>query len=124
MKNAKKYSHALEFWKSESVSNGQGGTYSKYELDFADYACIVTKDETKTLQEGQLILEGFYEVYLRFRSDITITKSHLIKFKNMNLTVHSIVNVNELDKEIKLIASESDNNTEVFQSENPYENYQ
>lgn len=124
MKNAKKYGHAVEFWKSESTPNGQGGSNSKYELDFADFAYIITKDETKTLAEGQLILEGFYEIYLRFRSDIMITKSHLIKLKNMNLTVHSIVNVDELDKEIKLIASESDNSIEVFQQENPYENYQ
>lgn len=124
MKNAKKYSHAVEFWKSESVSNGQGGSYSSYLLDFADYAYIITKDETKTLAEGQLILEGFYEIYLRFRSDIMITKSHLIKFNGKHLTIHSIVNVNELNKEFKLIASESDNSTEVFQEENPYENYQ
>lgn len=124
MRNAKKYSQLIEFWKENKVSNGQGGTHVSYTLDFADYACVVTKDETRTLQEGQLILEGFYEIYLRFRSDVSILKSHQIKLKEKSLTIHSIINVDELNKEIKLIASESDNNIEVFEQENPYENYQ
>jgi hypothetical protein len=124
MKNARKYCQLVEFWKSDQVSDGQGGTYSKYQLDFADFALVITKAEAKTIAQGQLILEGFFEIYLRFRSDVMINKSHLIKVKNLNLTIHSIENVNELDKEIKLIASESDNSTEVFPMENPYENYQ
>ncbi|SDJ95921.1 hypothetical protein SAMN04487898_105154 [Pedobacter sp. ok626] len=123
MKNAKKYSQLIEFWKENKVPNGQGGSFATYMLDFPDYAHIVTKDETKTLQEGQLILEGFYEIYLRYRFDISILKSHQIKLKGRNLTIHSIVNVDELNKEYKLIASESDNNIEVFENENPYENY-
>lgn len=123
MKNAKKYSQLIEFYKENKVSNGQGGSYGSYELDFSDFAYVITKDETRTTQEGQLILEGFYEIYLRFRSDVSILKSHQIKMKNKSLTVHSIINVDELNKEIKLIASESDNNIEVFMNENPYENY-
>ncbi|MBE9598751.1 hypothetical protein [Pedobacter sp. MC2016-24] len=123
MRSAVKYSQLIEFWKVNKVSNGQGGSYSSYTLDFADYAYVVTKDESKTLQEGQLILEGFYEIYLRYRLDISILKSHQIKLKSKNLTIHSIVNVDELNKEYKLIASESDNNTEVFINGNPYENY-
>lgn len=123
MKNAKKYSQLIEFRKENKVSNGQGGSYATYMLDFEDYACVVTKDETRTTQDGQLILEGFYEIYLRYRSDVSILKSHYIKLKGKNLTIHSIINVDELNKEIKLIASESDNSTEVFMTENPYENY-
>jgi Phage head-tail joining protein. len=123
MRSAVKYNQILEFWKSNKVSNGQGGSYGSHDLDFTDYGYVITKDETRTLQEGQLILEGFYEIYLRFRSDISITKSHIIKLKNKSLTIHSIVNVDELNREIKLIASESEN-IEIFQNENPYENYQ
>ncbi len=123
MRSAKKYSQLIEFWKADKVSNGQGGSNAIHELDFSDYGCVVTKDETRTLQEGQLVLEGLIEIYLRYRSDISITKSHLIKLKYKSLTIHSIINVDELNKEIKLIASESEN-IEVFQNENPYENYQ
>lgn len=124
MRSAIKYNQILEFWKSNKVSNGQGGSHASHVLDFADYGYIITKDETRTLQEGQIILEGFFEIYMRHRSDVSISKSHLIRFKDKNITIHSIINVNELNKEYKLIASESDNNTEVFQNENPYENYQ
>ena len=116
MKNARKYNHLVEFWIKDN------GVYS---VDFSDYAHVKTKDETRTLQENQIILEGFYELYLRFRSDVTITKSHSIKMNDKVLTIHSIVNVNEANKEMKLIASESDNTIiEDFTSENPYENYQ
>ena len=124
MKNAKKYNQLIEFWIANNISNGQGGFYSSYTLDFVDYAHVKTKDETRTLQENQLILEGYYEVYLRFRDDVNITKSHNIKMKGKDLTIHSIVNIDELNKEIKLICSESDNNTIVPEGENPFENYQ
>lgn len=124
MRSAIKYNQLIEFWKANKVSNGQGGSNSTHELDFSDYGCVFTKDETRTLQEGQLVLEGLIEIYLRYRSDILITKGHLIRFKGRNLTIQSIINVNELNEEIKLIASESDNNIEVFENQNPYENYQ
>ena len=125
MRNAKKYNQLVEFWSADNISNGQGGTYVKYLLAFGDYAYIKTKDETRTLQENQLILEGYFEIYLRYRSDISILKSQNIKMNGKNLTIHSIVNVNELNKEIKLIASESDNNIEIFHNEeDPYQNYQ
>lgn len=124
MKNAYKYNQLIEFWSLVTVGDGTGGTYPKYTLDFEDYAFIVTKDEKRTLQESQIILDGYYEVYLRFRPDISINKKHNIKLKGKDLTIHSIVNVNELDKEYKLICTESDNNTQVFEGVNPYENYQ
>lgn len=124
MRNARKYNQVVEFWSSNKVSNGQGGSFVNYQLDFHDYAMVITKDETKTLQEGQLILEGFYEIYLRYRSDVLISKSHNIKLNGRNLAIHSVVNINELNKEIKLICSESDNNIEVYENEqDPYENY-
>lgn len=124
MKNAKKYSQLVEFWINSNIPDGYGGSTASFNLDFLDYGYIITKDETRTLQEGQLVLEGLIQIYIRYRSDISITKSHLIKLKNKSFTIHSIINVDELNKEIKLIASESDNNTEVFENENPYENYQ
>lgn len=116
MKNARKYNQLIEFWLKD---NGA------YLLDFSDYAHVITKDETRTLQEGQIILEGFYELYLRYRFDVNIAKSHSIRMNDKTLTIHSIVNVNEANKQIKLIASESDNTIiEDFNQENPYENYQ
>ena len=120
MKNAKKYNELVEFWSTVKTSNGQGGTYVKYTLDFSYYANVKIENETRNLQEGQLILEGYYEIYLRFRNDISISKSHNIKMKGKNLTIHSIINVDELNKEFKLIASESNNSTDVPVNDNPY----
>jgi SPP1 family predicted phage head-tail adaptor len=124
MKNANKYNQLIKFWIPSTVGDGSGGTYPKYSLDFEDYALVITKDEKRTLQESQIILDGYYEVYLRYRSDIPISKKHNIKMKGKDLTIHSIVNINELDKEFKLICTESDNHTEVYENDNPYENYQ
>jgi len=58
---------------------------------------------------------------MRYRADISILKSQNIKLKDKNLTIHSIVNVNELDREFKLICTESDNSTEIFEVEEPSE---
>ncbi|RZK73161.1 MAG: hypothetical protein EOO92_18935, partial [Pedobacter sp.] len=124
MKNAYKYNQLVEFWITRATPDLSGGSYISYELDFEDFASIITKDEKRVLQESQIVLDGYYEIYLRFRPDISIDKKHNIKLKGKNLTIHSIVNMNELDREYKLICTESDNNTEVFEGENPYENYE
>lgn len=124
MKSANKYNQLIQFWMPSTAGDGAGGTYPKYNLDFEDYALIITKDEKRTLQESQIILDGYFEIYLRYRSDIQISKKHNIKMKGKDLNIHSIVNVDELDRELKLICTESDNNTEVFDGENAYENYQ
>jgi SPP1 family predicted phage head-tail adaptor len=123
MKAANKYNTLIEFWSVTNTPDGSGGSYSSYILDFQDYAYIITRDEQRTLQEGQIILNGFFEIYLRFRNDKIISKTHNIKFKGKSLTIHSIVNVGEQNKELKIVASESDNNTLAFENVNPYENY-
>jgi len=124
MKNANRYNQLIQFWSVSTIGDGAGGTLPRYSLDFEDYASVITKDEKRTLQESQIILDGYFEIYLRYRSDISISKKHNIKMRGKDLTIHSIVNVNELDREFKLICTESDNNTELFEGENPYENYQ
>jgi|GEM_PF-1011916 len=124
MKNANKYNQLVEFWITRATPDQAGGSYISYELDFDDFASVITKDEKRMLQESQIVLDGYFEIYLRFRPDVSIAKKHNIKLKDKNLTIHSIVNVNEMDREFKLICTESDNNTEVFEGENPYENYE
>ena len=121
MKNAFKYNHLVSFWNQVSTPDGYGGFEVKYQKVFDDYAFVITKDEKRTLQESQVILDGYYEVYMRYRADISILKSQNIKLKDKNLTIHSIVNVNELDREFKLICTESDNSTAIFEVEEPSE---
>ena len=123
MKNAYKYNQLVSFWNVIISADGYGGTYPKYQVAFDDYAAIVTKSEKRTLQESQIILDGYIEVFMRYRFDISITKNQNVKLKGKNYTIHSIENVNELDREFKLLCSESDENTELFEGENPYENY-
>lgn len=123
MRNSYKYKELIEFWLPVKNSDNAGGSTVSYNLDFSDYVQIVTKDEQRKVEDTQVILEGYYEVYLRFRNDKTITKNHFIKMKGKQLTIHSIVNVNEMDSEIKLICSESDNLISVYEGVNPYENY-
>lgn len=121
MKNAVKYNKLFEFWKADQISDGQGGTYPSYTMVFADYANIIAKTEKRGLQQGQLVLVGYFYISIRFRQNINIDKTMLIKSANQNYTIHSIIN--DQDKEYQLVCTTSDNNTEVFQFENPYENY-
>jgi len=121
MKNAYKYNQLISFWDIVNTPDGYGGSEVKYRKLFDDYAYVVTKDEKRTLQESQIILDGYFEIYLRFRNDISILKTQNIKLKDKNLTIQSIVNVNELDREFKLICTESDNNIELFEVEQPSE---
>lgn len=123
MKNAFKYNHLVEFWSVVTTPDGYGGSYPKYLMEFDEFAAVVTKSEKRTLQESQIILDGYIEVYMRYRNDISITKKQNVKLCGKNYTIHSIENVNQLDKEFKLLCSESDNTTELFEGENPYENY-
>ncbi|RAJ24994.1 phage head closure protein [Pedobacter cryoconitis] len=121
MKNAVKYNKLIKFWKADQISDGQGGTYPSYTFLFTDNANIIAKTEKRGLQQGQLVLVGYFHISIRFRQDIDIDKSMLIKSGNQYYTIHSIIN--DQDREYQLVCTTSDNNKEVFMIENPYENF-
>ncbi|RYY00551.1 hypothetical protein EON78_00840, partial [bacterium] len=81
MKSAHKYNTLIEFWEVINTPDGFGGSHPAYGLNFSDYAYIITKDEQRTLQEGQLVLDGYFEIYLRYRNDKVISKTNNIKLK-------------------------------------------
>jgi hypothetical protein len=118
MKTASRYNKPIECWISQNISDGYGGTYASYSLVFADYASIVPKQEKRGSEQGQLVLTGYFDVSLRFRRDVMISKSTIIKHDNDFYTIQSIVN--DRDKEFQLVCVSNDQLQEIFEYNNPY----
>lgn len=119
MKTSAKYNKSIEFWKADLVSDGMGGSYPSYVRVFADYANIIPKHEKRGLQEGQLVLVGYFDISIRFNHSILLDKSIIIKHSNDFYTIHSIIN--NQDKEYLITCTQSDPISEIFENENPYE---
>jgi hypothetical protein len=118
MKSAAKYNKPIEFWISTNPSDGIGGTYPTYQLVFADYASLIPKTEKRGTQEGQLVLAGYFEISMRFRPGVLISKSAIIKHNNDFYSIQSIVN--DRDREYQLICISNDGIQEIFENSNPY----
>ena len=118
MKTSAKYNKQIEFWIDDQLPDGIGGTYASYRLVFADYANIIPKTEKRGLQEGQLVLVGYYDISIRFRSGVDIDKSTIVKHDNDFYTIQSIINYQ--DKEYQLVCTSIGKIQEIFEISNPY----
>jgi hypothetical protein len=118
MKTAARYNKPIEFWISSNVSDGYGGTNPFYTLLFSDYASLIPKTEKRGTQEGQLVLAGYFEISMRFRPGVLISKSTIIKHNNDFYSIQSIVN--DRDREYQLICISNDGIQEIFENSNPY----
>lgn len=120
MKTSAKYNKPIEFWIAESLTDAYLDIKTFYKMVFADYASMVAKTEKRGTQEGQLVLVGYFDIALRFRSGVTIDKSMIVKHEDDFYTIQSIVN--DRDKEYQLVCTANDKIQEIFEYSNPYEN--
>jgi len=118
MKTASRYNKTIEFWIESLVPDGIAGTYVSYALLATDYASIIPKQEKRGLQEGQLILAGYFDISFRFRRDISLGKKVILKHENDFYVIQSVIN--DRNKEYQLICIATDHNQEIFELSNPY----
>jgi head-tail adaptor len=82
--------HRIHFYDMQQVPDGYGGSEPREYEVYATNANVRPLRQDRSVQGNQSVLTGGYEIYFRYRPDITPNKLWSIRYKNELLTISSI----------------------------------
>lgn len=88
------------------VMDGAGGTTPTQSETLETWANITPVRGQRAFQYNQIIQATWYDVTLRYREDLTITKELILEYKGKTLVLHSVINKDEKSRVIQAIAYE------------------
>jgi SPP1 family predicted phage head-tail adaptor len=94
----------IEFFENTITTNTTGNRTAVPVSYWATRATVKPLSESRGLEAYQVILRAGFEFSMRYRSDKTVTKGMKLVYSGKTLVIHSIVNVNEQNKEVRVIA--------------------
>lgn len=101
--------HRFTVWENKSITLPGGGMSEPQEVIYWDTWGEITPIKAKrTLEAYQEELRGGFEIRCRFRPDKAVRKDMTVKYKGKDMVVHSVVNEDELSKELVIIAMRND----------------
>jgi SPP1 family predicted phage head-tail adaptor len=98
----------ISFYNPALFGDGYGGFYSQQTLTYTCWAKVTNLSGTRTNSEDQMVIKNQWEVIIRDNPLVTITKSMHINYAGKTLVISEIIDVNEYDRMIKLIATQRD----------------
>lgn len=98
----------ISFYNNNLTEDGFGGFTSSPGLAYTCWAKITNLSGTRTNSEDQMVIKNQWEVIIRDNPLVTITKSMHINYASKTLIISEIIDVNEYNRMIKLIATERD----------------
>ena len=96
----------ISFFNSNLSADGYGGFYSASGLAYTCWAKVTNLSGTRQNSEDQMVIKNQWEVIIRDNPLVTITKAMFITYAGQTLVIDSIIDVNEYDRMIKIIAKE------------------
>lgn len=96
----------IQFYNPDLFSDGFGGYYSSFSVAYTCWAKVTNLSGRRVNAENQMVLNNQWEVIIRDNPLVTITKSMHIIYAGQTLVIDSIIDVNEYDRMIKIIAKE------------------
>ena len=96
----------ISFYNSNLSADGYGGFYSASGLAYTCWAKVTNLSGTRQNSEDQMVIKNQWEVIIRDNPLVTITKAMFITYAGQTLVIDSIIDVNEYDRMIKIIAKE------------------
>lgn len=96
----------ISFFNSNLTADGYGGFYSAAGLAYTCWAKVTNLSGTRQNSEDQMVIKNQWEIIIRDNPLVTITKSMFITYAGQTLIIDSIIDVNEYDRMIKIIAKE------------------
>ena len=96
----------ISFINPSLFGDGYGGFYSQPTLTYTCWAKVTNLSGTRTNSEDQMVIKNQWEVIIRDNPLVTITKSMHINYAGKTLVISEIIDVNEYDRMIRLIATE------------------
>jgi SPP1 family predicted phage head-tail adaptor len=96
----------IQFYNPNLFSDGFGGYYSSFSVAYTCWAKVTNQSGRRANMEDQMVLNNQLEIIIRDNPLVTITKSMHIIYAGQTLVINSIIDVNEYDRMIKIIAKE------------------
>jgi SPP1 family predicted phage head-tail adaptor len=90
---------------TETLDN-QGGVTEAGVKQKTTWAKIEPMTGVRALEYGQLVHGKPYRVLIRKRKDIAINENYYLVFGSKTLWIHSVINLDEADKFLEIIAYE------------------
>lgn len=87
-----------------TTPDGAGGTTTTWTEILETWANVKPMKGQRLLEYGQLVQGTPYDVTLRFREDISVSKNLRIDFKGKEMILHSVINKDEFGKELNIVA--------------------
>jgi SPP1 family predicted phage head-tail adaptor len=98
----------ISFINPSLFGDGYGGFYSQPTLTYTCWAKVTNLSGKRQNSEDQMVIKNQWEVIIRDNPLVTITKSMHILYAGKTLVISEIIDVNEYDRMIKLIATQRD----------------
>ena len=96
----------ISFFNSNLSADGYGGFYSASGLAYTCWAKVTNLSGTRQNSEDQMVIKNQWEIIIRDNPLVTITKAMFLTYAGQTLVIDSIIDVNEYDRMIKIIAKE------------------
>ena len=96
----------ISFFNSNLSADGYGGFYSASGLAYTCWAKVTNQSGARQNSEDQMAIKNQWEIIIRDNPLVTITKAMFITYAGQTLIIDSIIDVNEYDRMIKIIAKE------------------
>lgn len=88
------------------VPDGAGGSTPSETEILETWASITPVKGQRAFQYNQIIQSTWYDVLLRYREDISITKDLILEYNGKELILHSVINKDEKGRTIQAVAYE------------------
>jgi len=105
--NARRYTTKIEFWQSEQIDDGYGGTYTDEVLKFTRWAQIRTDGAGRKFQEYGLNEFKNPVVFSIRAPQIQFDEKSFIKYKNRRFIIKGIENINLTERFLNIYADEA-----------------
>lgn len=93
-------------FKTATITQNSGGNVGSYSNILTTWAKVIALTQSRSLSYG--LVESFrnYEIKIRYRKDVEIKREMLIAYRNLTLTIHSVVE-DVRQKQLTIIAYEN-----------------
>jgi SPP1 family predicted phage head-tail adaptor len=96
----------IQFLNPNLFGDGYGGFYSRMSVTYICWAKVTNLKGERQNSEEQMVIKNEWEILIRKNELAPITKSMHIIYNQRILVISEIIDLNEYDRMIKIIATE------------------
>lgn len=102
------FRHPVNIKSYGTLADEAGGRKPSYLTALSTYCKIEPYDGDLFTESGERVLNNKYAFIFRYRGIMNITKSNKIEFDSKNYIIHSVINEDQMDYYVRVIAYRRD----------------